>query len=476
MLVDRGLRTLLVLGLRLLGGACASPPTGEADDRAKDPVLGRIDELGGVTTGRPERLLWVSISGLGADAVRPGMPGSVAVAAQLAAAGVVAERVEGAAPPSVYPAHATLVTGQSPREHGVVADHLIGERGIRPELYWHVSHLRVPALWQVARERGLSVAALDWPTTQGSGLPDLLPDALATRRGESWPEVVADEASPWLLEAARAAGPAAGVPGAARDAFLVDSACTLYQKRPPVLLLLRLSQAVPVAVVHGPGSEAAHDALLGAGAELERLLRCVDAQGWLPGSTVVVTGDRTLVPVHTAVHPNTLLAEAGLIATEGDRVASWSAYARGNGGSALVYASDETSAREARRVLGGAAAATGAFRIVPAEVLIAVGADPEAWFGIEARPGWVLRPGVGTPLLAPARARGADPGFVDPASAGPAFLAWGVGVRRGLRLPLVAQTDIAPTVASLLGVPFGEGRGRALVGILDLSPPGTSPP
>ena len=51
------------------------------------------------------------------------------------------------------------------------------------------------------------------------------------------------------------------------------------------------------------------------------------------------------------------------------------------------------------------------------------------------------------------------------------FVAWGRGVRRGIRIPRMEQTDVAPTVARLLGVELGEVEGRLLVGALALGAP-----
>jgi hypothetical protein len=44
------------------------------------------------------------------------------------------------------------------------------------------------------------------------------------------------------------------------------------------------------------------------------------------------------------------------------------------------------------------------------------------------------------------------------------FVAWGPGLRRGLRVPDLRQTDVAPTLAHWLGVAFGPVEGRAMVG------------
>ena len=46
------------------------------------------------------------------------------------------------------------------------------------------------------------------------------------------------------------------------------------------------------------------------------------------------------------------------------------------------------------------------------------------------------------------------------------LVAWGAGVRSGMRVPSVSQIDVAPTVAALLGFDLEGVDGRPLDGIL----------
>ena len=140
----------------------------------------RLPEAG---AGAPERVVLVSVAGLGPEAYR-GTPATMPTVAALGAAGVAAEGVVPVAPAAAYPAHATLVTGRVPAGHGIVADRLLGQRGVRSTPYRHASLLRARTLWQAASERGGEVASLAWPTTVGAAIPLLLPDRVPTRRGE----------------------------------------------------------------------------------------------------------------------------------------------------------------------------------------------------------------------------------------------------------------------------------------------------
>jgi predicted AlkP superfamily pyrophosphatase or phosphodiesterase len=430
-----------------------------------------VERLAELPQGPPPaaRLLLLSIAGLERSSYAD--PAATPTLARLAALGIEAERVAPVSPPSAYPVHASLVTGRTPRAHGIPADRRLGERGVRAERYSHASQLRGASLWQLAAERKVPVAALDWPATLGADIDTLLPDVQPTRRGERYADLLAESATPALAARVREAGEAgeeAARPGRAHDRLLVDVACErAAAERPPALLLLRLTATEPRLRRHGPGSASARAAFAAADAELARLLGCFDAAGLLADSAVVVVGDRPFEAVHSTLRPNAALAEAGLVRRDtAGEVMSWSALARSNGGSAFVYAKDEAAAVAARRALQAAARTTGGFRIVPASEMVRLGADPEAWFGLDASPGFSFADAAGGALVGPSEARGASGRLQAPAGATPAFLAFGRGFRRGVRVPEMSQLDVAPTLAAVLGLTLEGAQGRALVGLL----------
>jgi predicted AlkP superfamily pyrophosphatase or phosphodiesterase len=395
------------------------------------------------------------------------------ILAELARAGVAAEFVESVVPAATYPVHTSLVTGRPANDHGVPADRMLGDRGVRRARYWHASYVQGATLWQSAIDARIGVAALDWPATLGAAIPLLLPDLVPVRRGERWIDLLAGTATPWLLELARSRPEtlaASGRPGASRDALLVDMACEVVAAQPPPgLILLRLSQTEPVLRAQGPYSEQAGESFARVDAELGRLLGCLEEAGSLASAAIVVVGDRALLPVHTAVRPNAALARVGLLGLEASgAVESWSAVVRSNGGSAFVYAREDHSAVDARDLLEAEAERTGAFRIVGADEMIRRQADSEAWFGLEARPGFAFEDSARGPLLRPAATRSAG-GYLEPhPDRGPGFVLYGRGVRRNLRIPEIDQLDIAPTLAELRGLELHGARGRAFVGLLHL--------
>ena len=437
---------------------------------ATGPGTPRVAPLEGLLAesdadGAPAHLVVISVAGLTPD--RHLAAGAMPTLAALAAAGVSADGVDPVVPAAPYPAHATLVTGVAPAQHGVVADRLLGERGVRSTPARHASRLRAPTLWQRVAESGGAVAAFDWPTTTGAEIASLLPDLARERRGESWQRLVARSASPWVAARVEAAPAEVGEPGAARDALLVDLACTALSESPR-LVLLRLRGAEVALAAEGPRGASVEPAFAQLDRELARLVRCAERAGRLSDGAFVVLGDRALLTTHTAVRPNVWLRAAGLIGAQG----RWTALVRSNGGSAFVYASDARAALQAREGLEAESRETNAFRVVSAEEMIRLGADPEAWFGLEAEAGFAFEDDRAGPPLAPARERGAGGHLAGRAEQRTAFVAFGRGVRRGLDVPRMSQLDVAPTLAALLGVELEPTAGRALVGLLRVGPAG----
>jgi len=454
-----------------LASACSAGPG--PGPGGSSGLLARFEGALPASPGRPDLVILVSVAGLTPDLYLRA-PTPMPILADLARAGVAAEFVGSVAPAAAYPVHTSLVTGRPPNDHGIPADHMLGDRGVRRARYWHASYVRGPTLWQSAIDARIGVASLDWPATLGAAIPLLLPDVLPTRRGERWSDLLAETATPWLLELARGRSEElteSAKPGASRDALLVDVACKVVAAEPPPgLVLLRLSQTEPVLRAQGPHSQQAGEAFARVDGDLGDLLGCLEDAGSLSRSAIVVTGDRAVLPVHTAVRPNAVLAEAGFLTLRAPgAIKSWDAVVRSNGGSAFVYARDDRSAVGARNALEAVAERSGAYRIVSAEEMIQRDADSEAWFGLEARPGFAFDDFVGGPLLRPARIRAVG-GYLAPRpEVGPGFVAFGRGVRRNLRVPEIDQLDVAPTLAALRGIDLPGARGRVLVGMLRLS-------
>jgi predicted AlkP superfamily pyrophosphatase or phosphodiesterase len=123
------------------------------------------------------------------------------------------------------------------------------------------------------------------------------------------------------------------------------------------------------------------------------------------------------------------------------------------------------------------------FRFVDRPELDKMGADSTAILALAAEPGLVfsgaivpshtVNAGPGTAIQ-----QGLQPGLFTPVTGGhhgydpnipdmyTGFIAAGAGIRKGTNIRELCVTDIAPLVATLLGIPFPCPDGRLVPGIL----------
>ena len=480
----RGLATLVALGVAASQGCVTYRLTPEGPVPEAQHEHPQHPEAA-PRAGPPQLVVLVSIAGLtpssylGTAGQRPPMP----FLAERAAQGALALRVESVAPAATLPTHATLLTGRLPAHHGVTGELVLRDEGARESTPIDAVAPKGATLLSVGRSRGFRTAAFGWPASFGLPVDYFFPEEFPTAVA-GWPALLDSATTPALLESARRLGAASrgvSMAGPERDQVLVGLACSvLASNAPPGVLLVRLSQTWPAVRDGGPSSPQAHEAFSAVDAELRRLVGCVESSAAGHAAAVFVVGDHGAVDVHSVLEPNTALAEAGLLVANPSlpSVATrWDAYVRSSGGAAFVYAHREEDAVLARQALRKAAAETGAFRIVGADEMLANGADPEAWFGLEATLGYELGELVSGPLLHAAAEHAGAGYFPHHVSMGPGFVAFGAGVRPGVRIPRMREIDVAPTAAAVLGLSLDDPTaektkvpdGRPLVGALDLN-------
>ena len=519
---------------------CATAPSLESQREATTP-----ERMGALRRpGPPRRVLLISVAGLQAsdfldvwghvasDFERVRMPRL----ATLAREGVVGERARPPAPGATYASHATIVTGTRPARHGVVADTTLEEGGSRLQPFWDNRLMKRTALWDAAIGRG--VLSLGWPTTTGARIELLVPDSRPTDPLVSWLAHLDRRANPTLVRELEAMASEAGVAiakrdengarksgggsggrsgegatttrssnrdplswptPAERDAAFAGLACHVVDsERDPGLWLIRLAETESVFGTAGVGSEEVDAAFGRIDAAIGRIVDCLAAREQLAETAIFVVGDIAYQPVHTRVDPNVALVAAGLVGRDPRSeagVRSWLALVSPVGRTAYVYARDASQAITAREILEAESKRTRTFEVVPAARLAEIGADPQAWFGLRAQPGYTFGQGLLRPMTRPSERRSAGGAFPfrdsregregreGRAAEGAAeeeahvgFVAWGRGVRRQIRLPELELADLAPTIAALLGLRLDDDLdGQSLIGILRASVPAPPP-
>jgi predicted AlkP superfamily pyrophosphatase or phosphodiesterase len=128
------------------------------------------------------RLLVISIDGMDArflnePALRVKVPNIRKLMRDGASATVV-----GVAPSETWPAHASIVTGVSPWQNGIVANTIPGKGD---EHFFSASAFKTQTLWDSASQSGMKTATVYWPTTLGANVAFDFPEYWEGRQADA---------------------------------------------------------------------------------------------------------------------------------------------------------------------------------------------------------------------------------------------------------------------------------------------------
>lgn len=304
----------------------------------------------------PTKLVIVSIDGLSPRFyLDVAWQAKAPVLSQLAAGGLAARKVWSVFPSLTYPAHATLLTGALPSEHGIYSNTAFSwQLGPRSDWNWEARRLRKPALWEKAKARGMTVGAFRWPISIGAPVDWLLPEIF----DPGW-----NRTSQPLFQR--------------QDEETVDRAREIFAQESPDLVMLHWVELDHAQHRSGREGIEVEEALVRVDRLLSSLLESVD----LRETKIAIVGDHGFVDYDRIFHVNAFFERLGWLEAKDGKLGNWKVVAHVDGGQAAVYARDDALAREARSALSEQI--RGEFEFVDRQELDARGAFPEAAFALD---------------------------------------------------------------------------------------------
>lgn len=418
------------------------------------------------------RVLLISIDGMRPStytqpATASGPGAKVPVLRRLMAEGIWADAVIGVMPTLTYPSHTTLVTGVPPAVHGIYDNRILDPEGVsNVGWYWYARELKVQTLATAAHGRGLRAATVSWPVSVGLDIDYNVPEFWRSAHPETITLLRALSTPRDIIDAAEIAqGHPFGFPQADRQR--VDMAKFMIRTYQPEMLLVHLFDTDTASHTFGPDSEQARTALEQVDGYVGELLDTLKSSGLLATTHVAVASDHGFLPTSRQLQFNAALLKAGLL-TVNDRgaITSWQAYFHPSGGMGFIYLKSAQDAAVGDRVwklLQQTAAdpANGIRKVYSREELDRAGSHPDAMFAVDMADGFYT--GLGTDaLVAPTKDKGGH-GF-DPnrPALHASFIFAGPGVHRRGSLGTIRMTEIAPTLARILGVGLSPLADKAL--------------
>lgn len=402
----------------------------------------------------------------------------------LVAAGARAESMKASTPTVTWPNHTTLVTGDTPARHGVVGNNYFDRATTKPvalisdPLFDKDQIVKVPTIYDLAKDAGLRTASIRWPATRNAHKLDwTFPDVASN-------DLLHQYTTPALLaECERAGIWSDGVAQQAASSevrIVTDDMCTgvfdfVLRNHRPNLALLHLINVDHTEHVAGPRSPEAYAAIKAADRQVREVWN--ELQSDFPGkATLLVVSDHGFSPIEHVLMPNVVLKQAGLIEVKGARVVGGPVRVVTQGGAALVYVLDKANRVSlVEQITKAFTGLPGVEKVVAAGDFKSYGVanpddDPHAPDVILfANEGWTLgdtSAGVLPVFEKPERkgTHGHDPDLPDLHAT---FVAWGVGIKPDARLGEIQNIDVAPTLAKLLGIPMPNVDGKPLAVLAD---------
>ncbi|HEV8550565.1 MAG TPA: ectonucleotide pyrophosphatase/phosphodiesterase [Polyangiaceae bacterium] len=418
-----------------------------------------------------KHVLVVTIDGLMPDSyVHPGAHGlSVPTLTSLVARGASSDGALSVFPSVTYPSHTSIASGVVPARHGIFTNASFDPLDKNQDAWrWYAEDVRVPRVWDVAYAAGYRTALVDWPVTVGAQATYHVPEFWRAKQPEDV-KLIRALSTPGLLDSVSAAYPDFKSGFRAQD--VTDQAGTdvaeyLLLHERPHLTFLHIWQVDAAQHHFGLWSDEARAAIENADRQLARLLAAVERAGIASSTVLVVASDHGFANVTRCVNPRFLLRQAGLVTFDAaGKPTAFQADVLSSSGMAYVYLNDPHDAgleSRVRAILDEAKASgtSGIGRIFSRAEVTAAGGDPSAFLGLEPELGTYFggsRDAYETPPAYKA-VHGYDPNRPEMNAS---LIVFGAGITP-MKLEHARLIDVAPTVASLLGLALPGVDGRAL--------------
>ena len=346
--------------------------------------------------------------------------------------GACALNVESVYPSQSITAHATIVTGMLPADHGITADASFDEKTgqASAEKYHLASELKADTIWQAAKRAGLRTAALNFPLTEKAEI----------------------------------------------DFVSQTSTAGIIEKNRPHLLLMKFDEIADSLQRFGIGSIEATTAMEKVDAALKTIFDSVEGAGFTNETSFLLVSSHGYAKVEQEFRPNVILARKGFLTVDATgNITSWIAVTRAFGGAAAIYLQDqhnEETAKVLEEIFAEIHKKEGSpiWRVISKKDAAKLGADPRAALFLEAAPGFVIsEQATGKKLtdkLDSSAGRAASGYLPSRSEMRGLLIAVGKGIKPKTQIEYAQLVDVAPTIARLLGFELKAPRGHAISGIL----------
>lgn len=389
------------------------------------------------------------------------------------------DRVRSIYPSVTYPCHCTMMTGVYPDKHGITNNE--SQIMCEKSSVWQFERnlVRSKSIFDLAKENGLSTAAVFWPVTGNDRNIDYLINEYWPQHGESSEQCFRDSGSSEeviekivrpnlkVLENRHRQHPHC-------DVFIMQCACDILSRFKPNLLMVHPANID--AYRHGTGlfTSKVESGLHETNLWMMQLMKAADDAGILDKTDFFLVSDHGQMEIRRSMALNVLLAEKGLIdVDENGEIRDWTAFAKSAGMSAQVFLKNPGSKEDFERTKAvldellhsEMAGISEVFTEAEAREKHHLGGDFS--FVVETDNYTTFSNDWSRPLIKPLDNRNyrfgrATHGYLPQKGPQPTLVAFGPHMKPGAVLKEARLVDEAPTFAHALGLRMEDTDGRCL--------------
>ena len=309
--------------------------------------------------------------------------------------GALIKNVESVYPSLTYPAHATIVTGEYPKNHGVINNTVLDFKNDNPDWYWYRKYIKGDTIFDLAEKSGMKTCSILWPVTARSKITYNMPEIFCTKRydnqilksalaGSKIYQVNMNKKFGYLRQ---------GMEEPYLDNFATEVAKKTIRELKPNLILLHLIDSDSQKHKYGIENKEVIESLKRHDERLGEIIESLKLAGIYEDSTIIALGDHSQINVNNVIKLNSILMKNDLINVNGNKIKSYKAIAKSCDGSSYIYLKNKNDVETRKKVRDILNELKNKYSNVIEEVynneeIKNLGADINASFMIEAKRGY----------------------------------------------------------------------------------------
>lgn len=309
--------------------------------------------------------------------------------------GALIKNVESVYPSLTYPAHATIVTGKYPKNHGVINNTVLDFKNDNPDWYWYRKYIKGDTIFDLAEKSGMKTCSILWPVTARSKITYNMPEIFCTKRydnqilksalaGSKIYQVNMNKKIGYLRQ---------GMEEPYLDNFATEVAKKTIRELKPNLILLHLIDSDSQKHKYGIENKEVIESLKRHDERLGEIIESLKLAGIYEDSTIIALGDHSQINVNNVIKLNSILMKNDLINVNGNKIKSYKAIAKSCDGSSYIYLKNKNDVETRKKVRDILNELKNKYSNVIEEVynneeIKNLGADINASFMIEAKRGY----------------------------------------------------------------------------------------